>query len=278
MSGSELMELVDPKDLRPHPLIKGLPRWDKEDPKWWAFVEDIREHGIRHPIQITAGNVVVDGETRRQGAIAAGVIGVPVEVVDHSEVNTIIYREMMLRRNLTKGAMAYLVVRTGILDGAFQEACQRQKQALKKGQLPRNDSVVTGTIEDVAASMGLSRDILFQARKCIAIFAEDDAYRVDIEPKIIAGEVGLGAVIAGYAGRKTTLGIEKNDRPQEILFRTGLRTLFLRASRYSDRTQIRVAVRAEIDQVEPDQLDLVEEVASTITRTIRKRRKSLSTE
>jgi hypothetical protein len=231
-----------------------------------------------HPLQITHGNVVVDGETRRQGAIAAGLDDVPVEFVDDGEVNTIIYREMLLRRNLTKGALAYLVVRTGILDGAFQEACQRQKAVLKKGQVLRNDSVVTGTIEEVAAGMGLSRDLLFQARKVLAIFADDDAYRVDIEPKIIAGEVGLGAVIAGHAGRKTTAGVERIDRPQEILFKTGLRTLFLRAWRWPDRSQMRVAVRAEIEQVEPEQLELVEEVAQTIKQCVSQRRKTLGTE
>ena len=272
------MEQRNPHDLRPHGLIKGLPRWDRDDPHWLGFVNDIREHGVLHPLLITQGNVVVDGESRRQGAIAAGLDDVPVELVDDREAHTIIFREMLLRRNLTKGAMAYLVVRTGILDGAFQEACQRQKLALKKGQLSRNDSVDYGTVEDSAARMGISRDLLFQAKKVLAIFADDDAYRVDIEPKIIAGEVGLGAVIAGYAGRKTTAGVDRIDRPQEILFRTGLRTLFLRAWRWPDRSQIRVAVRAEIEQVDPEQLELVEEVAQTIKQCVSQRRKTLGTE
>lgn len=268
----------DPRDLRPHPLIKSLPRWDRDDPQWGGFVEDIREHGVLHPLLITSTNVVVDGETRRQGAISAGLETVPVELVEVDQVNTIIYREMLLRRNLTKGALAYLVVRTGILEGAFQEACQRQKAVLKKGQVLRNDSVVTGTIEEVAAGMGLSRDLLFQARKVVAIFAEDDAYCVDIEPEIIAGEVGLGAVIAGYAGRKSTIGTERKDRNSEILFKTGLRTLFLRASRFSDRAEIRAAVRSEIDQVSPEGLDLVEGVAATIKQCVTQRRKVLGTE
>lgn len=272
------MERRNPHDLRPHGLIKGLPRWDREDPHWHGFVNDIQEHGVLHPLLITQGNVVVDGETRRQGAIAAGLDDVPVEFVDEGEVNTIIYREMLLRRNLTKGALAYLVVRTGILDGAFQEACQRQKAVLKKGQVLRNDSIVTGTIEEVAAGMGLCRDLLFQARKVLAIFADDDAYRVDIEPKIIAGEVGLGAVIAGHAGRKTTAGVERIDRPQEILFKTGLRTLFLRASRFEDKQQLRVAVRQEVDQVKPEELGLLEDVASVIKQCVTQRLRTLGTE
>lgn len=268
----------DPRDLRPHALIKELPRWDREDPHWLGFVNDIQQHGVLHPLLITQGNVVVDGETRRQGAIAAGLEQVPVEFADESQAATIIMREMALRRNLTKGAIAYLTVSSGLLDRVFEEARERQNARLKKGQVSVVDSIDNGSLDGIACELGLGRDLLFQARKVVKIFAEDDAYRVDLEPKVLAGEVGLGAVIAGYAGRKTTAGVDRKDRPTEILFRTGLRTLFLRASRFEDKQQLRVAVRQEVEQVKPEELGLLEDVASVIKQCVTQRLRTLGTE
>lgn len=272
------MERRNPHDLRPHPRIKDFPRWQRDDPHWLGFVDDIRENGVQHALLITHGNIVVDGETRRQGAIAAGLEDVPVEFVDENQVYTVIMRELAHRRNLTKGATAYVAVSTGLLDRIFEEAQERQTARLKKGQISVVDSIDNGTLDRIASELGLCRDLIFQARKVAKIFAEDDAYRIDLEPKVKAGEVGLGAVIAGYAGRKTTAGVDRIDRPTEKLFHQGFQTLILRASRFPDRQQMRVVIRQEVDLVEPDALGLVEEVAQTIKLCVSQRRKTLGTE
>ena len=53
--------LRDPADLRPHSLVKSLPRWQKDDPRFYGLCEDIKANGISTPLRITASGQVLDG-------------------------------------------------------------------------------------------------------------------------------------------------------------------------------------------------------------------------
>lgn len=148
-----------PQDLRPDPLIKHMPRPDREDPRWHAFVSDIADHGVLEALKITKAGVVLDGETRRQAAIAAGIAQVPVEIVPDDQAHSVILRHLGFRRNLTKGQLAYIAV--PLLDAAFAESARRKKAGPSASTRQR----VTLSVEDVAEGLGISAQTLRQARQ-----------------------------------------------------------------------------------------------------------------
>ncbi|MFO1461244.1 MAG: hypothetical protein U1G08_17810 [Verrucomicrobiota bacterium] len=212
-------ETRDPADLRPHPLIKPMPRWAKGTPEWEAFVEDIRLNGIKVPLGIQADGTLVEGETRRRAALALKLQTVPVEVIPDDEVAQTILRHLLLRRNLGKSALAY--VGYPLIEAAHEEAKERAKAQLRRGDSPVRQALPDGAkrVEDFAESMGISERLFRQAAQVREIFVEDPEFRDEMEPRILdtVDPVGLGAVIAGYAGRKATSGKAKGKRSNEQL-------------------------------------------------------------
>jgi hypothetical protein len=213
----------NPNDLRPHPYIAKFPRWGHDADEWTAFLIDIQDNGIRHPLQITADHLVVDGETRRQAALSLGLPEVPVVVVSEDEIGTVVVRELGFRRNLTKSAIAYLAY--PLHKRVHDESIHRQQTNLKKGsELPSLLSRRSGKIrgfEEVFVQLGFSRPLFFQAQEVHELFADDPSYKALMEPKILSGDAGLGAVIAGYAGRAATLGKERRDpRPADLMLKS----------------------------------------------------------
>lgn len=219
-----MIETRNVDELSPLPTIEVMPRWAQDDPQWHAFVADIERNGIRHPIQITEDGLVVDGWTRRQAAVAAGLENVPVEVVDKGEIYESVMREIR-RRHMTKGATAYCVF--PFVQDAYLEAVKKgtisRAGKLTNGQNPNVSPSATEwltgdkRVEDIALGIGVSRELLRQAARVWEIFEEDPAYRDQIEPEILSGEIGLGAVIQGYAGRKATIGRERPPTQHWIL-------------------------------------------------------------
>lgn len=239
----------DPQTLRPHPAIKAMPRWDKGSTDWRGFIDDIREHGIRHPVQVTHDGVVVDGWTRVIAARDLQLPAVPVVEVSAAEATEIIVREMCLRRNLTKGQRAYLT--WPLLKPLAAELEARHIEGLKSGKiatLPATfaDSIGKGRkgrVDDaLAARIGVSGDLLRQAEELHAIFdgtrfslsgqritTPADDLRRYWEPRILDLEkpIGLGAVIQGIAGKESTEGREKgvSAATQMDLFADGIGAL-----------------------------------------------------
>lgn len=235
-----MIETRDPKDLRPLPYVAAMPRWPKEAPEWGAFVEDIRASGICHPIQILPDGRVVDGETRRQAALALGLKSVPVEVVADESAAAICLRELVLRRNLSKGQLAYVAVPVlgPVLEAAEAAHLERLKTGNQKGQEPTGTEfrMVGGgqfsevhTKEKLAETLGITSRLLRQAEEVHSLFAKTDAtpflwtgddakieleqrgldpetkltMRQYYEPLILDPEhpTGLGAVIAGISSK-----------------------------------------------------------------------------
>jgi hypothetical protein len=203
-----------PADLHPHELNRRMPRWQPDSDEWLAFLADVKEHGVQVPLRITAHNEVVDGETRRLAAKQIGIASVPCVVVPPDEEAATVIREIQHRRNLTKGQRAYLIAPALAY---LADARERQVLGLRKGQAPGTPSVFNPDL--YARSLGFSRDLLEQAQRLHAEFEHDEELRAEFEPRILDFEepIGLGACLAGIAGRKATLDKPRSYRADERL-------------------------------------------------------------
>ena len=196
-----------------------MPRWEKETPEWAAFVQDIRERGINTPLVILTDGTLIDGETRRRAAMRINLVTVPCHVIAEDVAAQTILQHLLLRRNLGKSALAY--VGYPLIEAAHEEAKARALERLKRGDSPVRQALPDGAkrVEDFAESMGISERLFRQAAQVREIFVEDPEFRDEMEPRILdtVDPVGLGAVIAGYAGRKATSGKAKGKRANEQL-------------------------------------------------------------
>jgi ParB-like chromosome segregation protein Spo0J len=211
MSQPAPSNLRDPNELRPHPLIKPMPRWAKDSDEWRAFVDDIREHGVREQIKV-CGDLVVDGETRRLAAKQLK-LQVPVEEVGEDEVLAIIIRNLLLRRNVvSKSALAYLAY--PLMKPAHEEALARHLARLKTGNRETIPHAVRdgGKIEDFAEQIGVGERLFQQAAKIHELLAEQPDLRTETEESILVGGSGLGGILAGFAGRESTKQKPKGDK------------------------------------------------------------------
>ena len=169
-----------PHDLKPHPLIKAMPRWPEDSAEAMAFRADIKEHGIVTPLRITAGDLVVDGWTRCLAARMLGLPEVPVEIVEEGEIATTIMRELALRRHLTKGQISYLAL--PLLETVLEEASTRSVNNLLRGKICQNPNLspITHSVCDrenwpatqLSAELGISRTLLDQARQISKFFSD----------------------------------------------------------------------------------------------------------
>jgi len=192
-------EQRDPLDLRPHPLIGAIPRWGKDTEEWAAFVRDIQERGIQHPILVLRDGTVIDGWTRVLAARALKLETVPCQEVPPEDAVEIMLRELLLRRNLPKSQLAYAAY--PLLEPAHQEAAARRmvtiKENLRKGLVtPISYSVADreqkGGVEGIAQRLGICLATFKQAAQLHKIFGEHPELREQFEPSIYDAEKPAG--------------------------------------------------------------------------------------
>jgi len=166
----------DPAELRPHPLVKDLPRWAKDDPRFYGLCDDIRDNGIKIPLQITQDGRVLDGETCRQAARALQMDGVPCVIVPDDQATETVLRGLVRRRHLTKSQLAFLVV--PLIQPAFEESQRRMNWAKKGSQTPANSirredyqRLTTFSVAEYAENMGMSARFLQMARTLLELIA-----------------------------------------------------------------------------------------------------------
>ncbi|HTH48669.1 MAG TPA: hypothetical protein VMB21_14245 [Candidatus Limnocylindria bacterium] len=208
--------LRNPKELRPHPAIVGMPRWEIGSDDCVAFVEDTREHGIREPAKIH-GDLVIDGETHRLAAKQLK-MELPCEEVGADEVLAIMLRNLLRRRNLvSKSAGAYLAY--PLIAPAREEARQRHLKQLQSGNGdPKSHGVAYGPkLEDFAGHIGVKLTLFKYAAQIHELFAEDAELKAEFEPKILVDGAGLGGLIAGIASHKKTKDKLRGKRAEEQL-------------------------------------------------------------
>jgi hypothetical protein len=126
------------------------------------------------------------------------------------------------------------------------EAAQRRKiEVLKKGSVPSSIQSTTGKIEGFCEFLGFGRDLFFQAKAAHELFEKSDKavaeceakngvklegadLRALWEPRLLNGDIGLGAMLAGIAGQDATKGKAREDHGQLFLF-----------DRWADETKVR---------------------------------------
>lgn len=131
-------------------------------------------------------------------------------------VRTLIKRTLLDRWHLTKGARAYVV--WPLIAGEVEENKERVKGNLKKGRTRLPTELAVGkTIAQHAQENGFSDELLNQARQLHEVFATRKDLREEFEPGILSGDTGLGAALAGIAGKTSTEGKARKDAPHVTL-------------------------------------------------------------
>ena len=190
-----------PTNLRPHPAIVHMPRPAKDSLEWTALVQDISDNGVKHPLQITRDNQVIDGETRRQAAIAAGLAEVPVQVINDSEIFDTIRRELSLRRNLNKSQLAFIAF--PMMLPAFDGAKNRSLSNLRKGSgSPTPTELSSGNISEIGGIWGISHEYVRMAKTLFSFLENHPEKREMVEHSLFVGDkkgkpASLGGVLAG---------------------------------------------------------------------------------
>jgi hypothetical protein len=242
---------VSPSQIGLHPALAGVPLMTAlaerlaQSPKaevraegadlateWRAFSENVKENGVLEPIKVTLfrGNAEVqylacDGRHRLCAAKVHHLASVPVEVVTEKQARKIIEATVIARRNWTQGMKAYfaVIMHPEIVHHAAQREKAGQPSALNA--------------EGLAAQYGLGLRTLEQAMQLYRTFhaapgadeaakIEAEALREQYEPSLWAGH-GLGGVIAGIEGGRSTKGAKK------IIGFQGLTAPFGTISRFS---------------------------------------------
>jgi hypothetical protein len=204
---------LDLRDLTDHPLLGSVPVWSREDARFQALVESIREHGLDYELLVDTEFRIVDGRNRRN---ALSVLGARARVrfVEKADAASIVVASLINRRHLTKGALAYIAA--PMLDEVISESKARRLTNLRRSGQARGPqsletplSGVSGkTASELATQMGIGHTLFEQAIQLRKMFMKaGKEAREKYEGRVIddwqdeTGEwhppVGLGYMING---------------------------------------------------------------------------------
>ena len=192
-----------------HPMLESLPGlWADSSPEMAGLVEDVEAHGIHEPLIVVQGFseetiFLIDGRHRLRAAQMAGLESVPVVFREEADAADIILSTLVHRRHYLKGALAYLSYPI-VSEKLKGRGGNGSNQHRIKEQLPIQSALPT--LDSVAATLGLSSDTLLQARGVHDMFRRSPSLRAEYEPRILAGEIGLGACLAGLRSKESTEG------------------------------------------------------------------------
>lgn len=236
---------VNPNGLREHPLLAAIPALEEGDPEFQTILASVREVGVEQPGIIDEDNRLMDGRNRARAAARAG-REFPVIKRSSREAPEIILATLIARRHLPKGARAYLAAPFFV--GAAESGRQRRLANLSG---PKPTQLASGAIgktaPQIAEEMGISDELYRQALRVRELFERTDlktwhdgprevkaTFRAWFEPKILAGEIGLGAVIQAIAGKESTEGQQKKTRDLPTLIRRGFTDLHNRFEKWEN--------------------------------------------
>jgi hypothetical protein len=170
--------------------------------------------------------------------------------------NELAVRSLCERLHMPKGARAYLVwpllapqieANKAARKARGIEVLKQVNAKKRKGEATEsglNQLSVPETLSDIlegeiseadekslvklAAEYGIERTLLDQARRVHEIFARRKDLKAENEPLILAGDLGMGAFLAGCAGKEATAGKERKDAPPATLLARSFKDLSIR--------------------------------------------------
>lgn len=226
-----------PVRLRLHSDLLAVPSWETEE-EFQQLCDSIYDDGVITPLLVhLTGEMdletgaewaeIVDGRHRFTAYLETECVGrhsLPC-VVTERPVNEIIIRTLVERRHATKGTRAYLVwpLIAPLVKGPGQP--KKVLPTESGAELPTESEL---KLPDLAGRYGFSVDLFDQARRLHGIFATRLDLKADLEPGILSGDIGLGAALAGIAGRTATEGTPREDAPHRLLLERGFKALSTR--------------------------------------------------
>lgn len=201
--------LIPVSHLRPHEALDHLWSLPDEDERFHRIVESVEQSGIIEPLKITPDHRIADGRHRWRAARKIGMETVPCEIIDERRVAEIAMETRMARRHLmSRGQLAFEMY--PLFARRHMELRDLQAAHLSRSpEAPRTERVPVGSVEDLAQQIGVGRELFKQAARLHQLFAARPELRTEWEPKIMREEepIGLGAALAGIAGKEATLGV-----------------------------------------------------------------------
>ena len=252
-----------------HPMLESLPGlWADSSPELAGLVEDVEAHGIHEPLIVvkdpdnTDFVLLIDGRHRLRAAQLGGIESVPVIFRDEADAADIILSTLVHRRHYTKGALAYLTYPVIASQAANRGGDKKSKFT---------QSTLIPSVEELCAKLGFSREIYFQAKQIHGYFKANPSLRAEYEPRILTGEIGLGACAAGLAGKEATQGQKRTDRGPLDLIHDAFRSVQLRFEYWGqlDRT----AQHAVTQEATETFLKLPAEVQESVLKALKGARK-----
>lgn len=237
--------------LSDHPMLAHIPVWPRDSEEFKSLRESLRTDGQLYEVLVDRSNRVVDGRNRRN-ALAALRRPVLCREVRDDEVATIVFRTLMQRRHVTKGARAFLAI--PLVQPLIDAAKTRQLERLKSGNRGPSplEAEMVPTLDRIALDVGVSRDEFDRARQLHELLAKaPEAVRADIAARVISGELGLGYACTAVANyREASARAAKLDKRQDHsrLFTTALPKLSLHWERANpnQREQICENLRSSV--------------------------------
>lgn len=205
---------LDPAVLADHPLLAHIPVWAPDSEEFKSLRESLRTDGQLYEILVDSDRRVVDGRNRRNALAALG-RPVTARVVAAAEVSTIIFRTLMQRRHMGKGARAFLAVP---LVQPLIEAAKARKMAILKAGGSITDSIGDAqSLEQIALDVGVSKDVFDQARQLHELLEKAaPEVRADLTARVIEGELGLGYACTALANtRDAAVRATRLDKRQQ---------------------------------------------------------------
>lgn len=158
--------------LKVHPLLEDAPRLPKKDPRYTAMKASWEESGVIPSIFVTPDNEIVDGRHRYWFAQENGIEELHAQVVDPSQVPSIILGALSGRNHATKAQLAYLA--SPALAAAFEAARERRAKIVESGGKARLPPVANA--DELAERLGVSETYLKQAQRIHEAFSNETLF------------------------------------------------------------------------------------------------------
>lgn len=194
---------------------------------WEAFVDEIREHGVREAVKVVAVSeadrakypasvkwLIADGRHRFAGSTQAGLEILPFESVHPSQVRAIIEGTIAARRNYTKGQKAFIAVQfhPELLDMKAGNP-QFGTQCRIAGEGDSGTECRNYTQPEICTKYGVGERVLRQAIELHRKIAGKKKLSEEVRMQVWAG-FGLGGILSGLGGKEATGG--KNRKPSDV--------------------------------------------------------------